>query len=140
MEETKITLDIIEQDEIWITRDGRVLRLEDMEPSHRRNTLRMLERRADSYNILAFRRYFMFPLGGGPSGDMANDAFDQAMDEFIEEHPRDWLSKQPLVRRLRALVEDDNARERQLALTRVRNHVVAHPTPVKRARGLRDER
>lgn len=139
MEETKITLDIIEQDEIWITRDGRVLRLEDMEPSHRKNTLRMLERRAYSLNTLAFTRYFVSPLGGGPSGDMANDAFDRTMNEFIEEHPRDWLRKQPLVRRLKALVDDDNAHERRLALTLARNHLVTHPAPVKQMRGLHRE-
>lgn len=43
MNETRITLTTLEQDEIWITRDGRTLRLEDMDPTHRKNTLRMLK-------------------------------------------------------------------------------------------------
>lgn len=139
MEETKITLDTIEQDVTWITRDGRALKLEDMEPSHRRNVLRMLERRAVGLNQLAFRRYFVFPLGGAPTSDGASMMFEHAMDQFIEQHPSDWLREQPLVRRLRTLVDEDNARERRIALTLARNHAVAHPTPVKRSRGLRRE-
>ena len=32
---------------MWITRDGRVLRLSEMDPSHLRNTMRLLNRRID---------------------------------------------------------------------------------------------
>lgn len=139
MRETRITLGILEQDKIWITRDGRVLKLEDMELSHRRNVLRILERRAISFHWRAFMHYFVFPLGGRPNGELSNSVFDRAEDEFLEKKPIVWLREQPLVRRLRTLVDEDDARERRIALTLTRNHVVAHPPPVKRLGGLRRE-
>jgi hypothetical protein len=39
-------LNLIEQDRIWKTREGRVLLVEELEPRHRANVLTMLGRRA----------------------------------------------------------------------------------------------
>lgn len=127
-------LDLLDQDKIWVTREGQTLTLEEMEPSHRRNTLALLRRKAFSLNLLYFTRYFG---GYGPSGEMAQLAFDHAADEFIDQNPKEWLEEQPLVRRLAALVDADGARERRLALRLVRPDIPHHAGPVVRLGGLR---
>lgn len=40
-------LNLIEQDQVWVTGNGRRMALEEMEWSHRRNVLAMLERQLD---------------------------------------------------------------------------------------------
>lgn len=139
MGETKITLDIIEQDKIWITRDGRTLRVENMDPNHRKNTLRMLERHASGLHFRAFMRYFVLPIGGRPNGEISNSVLDRAEQAFLEKKPIDWLGEQLLVRRLRVLVDEDNVRERRLALKSARSDVLTTAGPVARPRGLRRE-
>lgn len=127
-------LDLLEQDKIWITREGQTLTLEEMEPRHRRNTLALLRRKALGLNLLYFTRYFG---GYGPSGEMAQLAFDHATNTFIEQKPKEWLEEQPLVSRLAALVDADGARERRLALKLVRPGISHHAGPVVRLGRLR---
>lgn len=133
MEEARIQLSTLEQDVIWITRDNRTLRLEDMDPVHRKNTLRLLERKKIQFNIIAFTRDFG---GYGPSGEMAQWCFEREANEFIEQGIDNWFSALPLVRRLCELITDDNARERRLALKLAHRHTVATAGPVVRSRGL----
>lgn len=133
MGEAKITLDILEQDKIWTTRDGRTLRLEDMDSMHRKNTVRMLEHMAVKFNMIAFTRYF---CGSTPSSNTALDMFEREMNEFIRQDPLEWLREQPPVRRLRTLIEDDNARERRLALRLASSHATDTGEPVRRSRRL----
>lgn len=137
MREAKITLDIIEQDKVWITRDGRVLRLEEMEPTHRRNTLRLLERKKTQLNLIAFWRYF--GSVDGPNGEVAQSCFEREMDRFIYQDLDEWFAQQPLICRLRTLVDDDSAREHRLALKLAHQRVATTAGPVKRPRGLRHE-
>lgn len=127
-------LDLLDQDKIWVTREGQTLTLEEMEPSHRRNTLALLRRKAFSLNLLYFTRYFGGP---GPNGDIAQSTFERATDEFIDQDPKKWLEEQPLVSRLAALVDADGARERRLALRLVRPDIPQHAGPVVRLGGLR---
>lgn len=134
MGETKITLDIIEQDKIWITRDGRALRLEDMDPTHKKNVLRLLRSHAVMLNLRQFTRYFVVD---GPNGEVAQSIFERTMEAFIRQDLDEWFAEQPLVRRLRALVDDDNARERRLALKLARVDAPTTAGPITRTRGLR---
>lgn len=136
MREAKIRFDTLEQDEFWITRDGRTLRLEEMEPIHRKNTLRLLDRKKVKFNIIAFSRDFG---GYGPNGEVAQSVFEREMDQFINQGIDEWFSALPLVRRLRELIADDNARERRLALKLAHHHATATAGPVARPRGLRSE-
>lgn len=127
-------LDLLEQDKIWITREGQTLTLEEMEPRHRRNTLALLRRQALSLNLRYFMRYFGGP---GPSGEVAQYTFESAADEFINQRVDEWIEEQPLVRRLKMLVDEDSARERRIALTLVRHDVSRHAGPVVRLGRLR---
>lgn len=40
--------ELFQQDEVWQTRDGRVLSLDEMTSDHRANVLAMLERKAET--------------------------------------------------------------------------------------------
>lgn len=91
--------EILEQTEIWQCADGMPIRLERMEPSHRRNTLAFLRRRAHTLHDHMFWSVFaMAP----------DDVFEQA----ITEDPAQWLERQPFIARLAELViEDEKAEE-----------------------------
>jgi hypothetical protein len=98
-------LDLLEQDSIWRSADGRVMALESMEPSHRAAVLRMLVR-----------------LGPELYADWLNE---QRIDDWLEtadsgqavgfndEDPEDalsWLEHRPLVIRLCELSHTRSAR------------------------------
>lgn len=127
-------LDLLVQDKIWVTREGRTLTLEEMEPRHRRNTLALLRRKAFGLNLRYFIRYF---VGSGPNGEVAQSTFERAADEFIDQKVDEWIDEQPLVRRLAALVADDDVRERHHSLNVVRTNISQHAGPVVRLGGLR---
>lgn len=134
MEESKIRFSTLEQDVIWITRDGRTLRLEDMDPTHRKNTLRLLERKKIQFNMIAFSRDFG---GYGPNGEVAQWCFEREVDEFIKQGIDNWFTKLPLICRLRELIAKDDERVRQLALKSALQQTVATAGPVVRPKGLR---
>ena len=97
--------DILEQDKVWVTRDNRAVKLTDMSPRHRRNVLEYLCRHASAYHTKYILRAL---LGPQPTpGSMAEDAFEQAIDEIERTPPNVWLETKPLVARLRLLVEHD---------------------------------
>ena len=95
-------LDLLEQDAVWRTGDGRLVELEAMGPDHRTSVLQMLEQMAGelyldrlvevvesfSYQELALVRA-------------------RELEAFFSDQPewrvQDWFERQPLVRRLRAL-------------------------------------
>lgn len=106
-------LDRLENDREWVTGDGRTLKLEDMEPSHRANTLAWLERRlpfiwrchVDTEIVRLF-------LGPEPHTDAGMDGMDESLRDLTEEQSgvllrpeeaKEWFETQPLVKRLRAL-------------------------------------
>lgn len=136
MEEAKIHFSTLEQDKVWTTRDNRTLQLEDMDPVHRKNTLRLLERKKIQFNFIAFARDFG---GYGPSGEMAQRCFDREVDEFIERGVDEWFTGLPLIRRLRELIAKDDDRARRLALKSALRRTVDTAGPVVRSRGLRRE-
>jgi len=93
------------QDQMWTTREGVTLRLEDMTPDHRRNTLCWLRRHAAGLKFHYELSIIMSPMQ--PSGDMACDAFDAGLRELEEEPDAQWLNTTPLVLRLTGLVAAD---------------------------------
>lgn len=110
-------LTLLDQDEVWITADGSVVRLVDMDPDHRTNVMRWLERNATGiWNAL------YAGLGSAGSmlrGEMALDSIDSAMAEMESYPPDVYIRETRLHRRLVALVIDD-AFERALAAAPVR--------------------
>jgi hypothetical protein len=96
----------LEQDEVWVDADLNTHRLEDLTPRHRGAILRWLERRAEDLQTSDGLSLLSGPM---PSGDAACDLFDAGMRELAEQDSAEWLAEQPLVQRLRALDDEDQA-------------------------------
>jgi hypothetical protein len=101
------------QAEVWTTKDGREIALGDMTPEHRRNLLAWIRRRAEQLKWSAELRIC---AGPGPSGDAASDCFDAIFDEMLRTPAAEWIEEQPLVARLRELVDADAPARRRRAL------------------------
>lgn len=97
-------LGLLDQRVWWRPKDAEPLRLEEMEPSHRAHLLAFLRRNAARYKSA---EWSFLSSTGGHHGDMAGDMLDSIMDELLETKPQNWIEQQPLVKRLRKLVEKD---------------------------------
>lgn len=99
-------LNLLDQDQIWVTQDGRRMALEVMERSHRRNVLAMLERRVPNL----YREWLSEFLDEGVTLEQLAGlgwvSRDPATGRFFPSGGSRWLEDQPLVRRLRALQGD----------------------------------
>lgn len=73
------------------------VRIADMEHSHRLSLLAFLRRNAE---IHKGRRDWYFASVPGPSGDMASDAFEDAVDQQFNTPAGEWLEDQPLIKAL----------------------------------------
>ncbi len=98
-------LNLLEQDRVWVTRDGRRLLLEEMEWSHRRNVLVMLER---ELRVL-YREWLTEFLDEGVTFEelarLGWVAEDPLTGRYRPAGARAWFDRQPLVMRLQALLE-----------------------------------
>lgn len=96
--------DLIEQSTWWITKDKQVLRLEDMAPTHRANTLALLRRGAVKLHESETWRW----MTNAPD-DVLDSAIAETTGTPEERQARawKWLKKRPLVKRLRELVKAD---------------------------------
>lgn len=93
------TMELLDQNVVWRTGDGILIRLEDMDAEHRRNTLAMLRRRAEyQYTAYAFCELRL----------MVN-APDEDYDEWVSitDSPQVWLERRPLIIELARLVKKD---------------------------------
>ncbi len=72
----------------WMTAEGDIVRIIDMEDRHLRNTIRMLTRWADAEIEreldAAFRCSTMF------SGENATDLIEQGIDDLLDVRPQDY--------------------------------------------------
>ena len=74
----------MKQTKLWTTKDGRKLRICDMEDSHLVNTIQLLQRTAEAERI---RNSVFYATCIGPTGDMAQVLFDQECDQVWQ---ADW--------------------------------------------------
>lgn len=93
-----------DQREWWLTKDGRWLRIAEMEPGHRYNTAAMLLRTA---RLHAFRYAWGFAgeVGAHDGGEMAHDALERMSDEITRRSvndPHGWLRGTALYQALTA--------------------------------------
>lgn len=63
---------------VWVTREGKKLKISEMEEGHLRNALRMLKRKG-----FIGRKTALTYLGPGPSGEMAQLAFAEEADMML---------------------------------------------------------
>lgn len=93
-----------DQGEWWLTKDGRWLRIADMDETHRYNVAAMLMRRA-ARHAFAYSWAFVGVVSAHDGGDMAHDALERISDELNEKTARDpqgWLRETALYRALTA--------------------------------------
>lgn len=112
------------QTKVWTTKDGTDIPLADMTPEHRRNALAHTLRHAAMIESQVTMQELVYlatprptvtgidqhgapipgpPVNMMPSGEMAQDAFDAAMDERAR-NPRQFVTTLPLVQELLRLV------------------------------------
>jgi hypothetical protein len=89
--------EILKQDEFWWTREGEQVRLVDMGPRHKRNTLAMLRRNNDAMSLRFAVAVF------------DNDASDETKRDAAAFGADDWLEEMPLIKRLHELIAADQA-------------------------------
>lgn len=110
---------LLDQDEVWITKDQMPLLLTEMDPSHRRATLAFLRRRArylmKAYVWCEIRDVMRF----GAPPDEHDDAGIGLLDD-----PEKWLERRPLIRELDRIVRKD-----ELEANTVEGEVVTHELP-----------
>ena len=98
----EVFLDLLEQDAVWRTCDGRVVEVETMDPGHRANVLRLLERMAGEL----YRDRLVEAVESFRYQELAV-VRARELEPFFSSQPerwvQDWLERQPLVRRLRTL-------------------------------------
>ena len=75
---------------VWVTRDGRRIKVKDMEDAHLVDTVRMLRRWAKFKVELQVLQFLRLPE---PTGDMALMAYDRELDALLERTPDDLLKQ-----------------------------------------------
>jgi hypothetical protein len=97
-------LNLLEQDEIWVTRDGRHMALDEMEGSHLHNVLAMLDRQHRDL----YREWLTEFLDDGVSFEELERVGWVTWDPAIGRHrpagARAWFERQPLIQRLRTML------------------------------------
>lgn len=97
----ELFLNLIEQDRVWKTREGRVVLVEDLEPRHRTNVLAMLERRAASLHQEWIQEFLDEGVTYAQLVDAGVVTADPGSNRSID--TQRWFESQPLIRRLRQL-------------------------------------
>lgn len=98
------TKQLLDQDQIWRTRDGMPIPLTRMDPGHRAATLAFLRRRAhylaEAYAFCEMRTF----------ADAPDEVFNDWMahnERAIKDGAQAWLERRPLVIALARLVAED---------------------------------
>ena len=72
----------------WQTKDGRKLRICDMDDGHLVNAMRMLRKYA---KLLRLKTVHFYVRCVGPTGEMAQVAFDEELDRVLSSGDEDYL-------------------------------------------------
>lgn len=98
---------ILDQGVWWMPKEGAPVKLADMAPSHRKNTLAWLERRSATLKFNA-ETDFLRSMPSNPS-DMVADSLDHEMTVLQDQPVVDWFNDLKLVKALRKLIAADEA-------------------------------
>ena len=113
---------LLHQDEWWQPQGRPMLRIAEMNQAWRHNTAAWLLRRARALAEHAWASMVADASGPlGPSGDMACDAFETAMDQ-LDADPEGWLCETPLYRALIAGLPAEGSRQRAQLAERARHY------------------
>jgi hypothetical protein len=87
--------ELLQYDEVWCDAQGRILRLDDMDPGYCARVRTFCLRQADDiYELIGMQAC----AGAGPSGEQASIDFDRAFDDFLGvDSPTAWMEQAPLL-------------------------------------------
>lgn len=86
-----------EDKSVWVTKDGRTLKPEEMEDSHLLSAIRFLKKKASGLKESAD---LAMSLTRGPDGDMAQLAFAYEQEAQFNLTPIEWLKQTTIYRLL----------------------------------------
>lgn len=89
----------------WVTKEGAVLKLDEMSLSHRRNLLAFLERNAEA--LKTAEEWALVSSFPADPPDGVADALDQIQGEMEATPAGKWLRRLPLVKALRKSIKRD---------------------------------
>jgi hypothetical protein len=93
------------QNRFWISKEGVRHPLDQMRPSYARNIIKWLEARAE---VLYEATCVSTAFNPGPSGEMAQDHYDEGVNQLFDTDPGVWLNQQVLMVALRKIVVRDS--------------------------------
>ena len=93
------------QAETWTDRKGVTRPLTEMDPHHRENTVRFLERNAERLHDA--EHFGLLASMMGHHGEVAEDLLDTMLIQMEDEDPLVWLSGKPLYQTMRKMVDHD---------------------------------
>jgi|GEM_PF-6459278 len=103
----KFDVRILNQTAYWITRDARILRIENMSTEHIINVVTMLETNPDPYHFAAILDALIDLTDnlacGQPSADLL--AYQLTGKSIGDATPEQWLESTPLMRHLRQILK-----------------------------------
>jgi len=87
----------LKQDKLWVNRELETIKIKEMDPDYLLATMTWLLKRADE---VKFAMEMFYTAGTGPSGDMAQDAFDSEFKSFLELDAKAWIRSTQLFQRM----------------------------------------
>lgn len=100
MSDYESAYDLLDQDDVWVTRDGRTIPVEDLSADQCRVLLAWYSERA---GVFKAAEESALVSAGMPSGEAAFDMVLGGVMDFVSMTPEEWLSEQPLIFRLQQL-------------------------------------
>jgi hypothetical protein len=73
---------------LWTMQGGATIQIRKMETSHLRNTIKMLERRAEHQHASLIKFALSCPT---PNGEMAEEEFERGFDQMLDATFEDYL-------------------------------------------------
>jgi hypothetical protein len=99
---TEDILELLDQDDAWVTREGQVILLDELDAERRSSLLAWLRVHAPAFKAAEEADLVSY---GMPSGEAAFDMVLGGIMQLIGMSPEEWIEEQPLVQRLVELSE-----------------------------------
>lgn len=90
--------DYLDQSEVWVGANGVIYQIDQLGEQHARNILGMIERASRG---LLRETQDLYIWGPQPSGEMAQDLFQQELDWLLDAGPIEFIEELLVVRALR---------------------------------------
>lgn len=94
-----------QQDKIWKTREGEIIKLDEMSLSHAQNLIRWLEHRANAIKT-AGEAWWAYEVYNHNGGDQAHYSLEQTEYEIVQMSAIQYLRGMPLYEKLNEITSE----------------------------------